>query len=113
MQVQAAIKDYRASSGALRRQASAAENGSSGRGDGANGHSSASQPALAEGAETALLYVRFRAAAEAELRGEHLSTFFWTGQSSRLKVSVEFRVGADLQVRHVVSFALRYKICIL
>ncbi len=71
MQVQAAIAEARAGG----RGREALENGhasssSTPRAGGAAGASSSGiGPALAEGTETALLYVRFRAAAEPGLKG--------------------------------------------
>ena len=79
MQVQAAIAETRAGSRgreALENgHASASARSSTPRaGDPAAGISSGTATPLAEGTETALLYVRFRAAAEPGLKGEPTDT---------------------------------------
>ena len=76
MQVQAAIAEARAGS----RGREALENGHASSsstpraGSAPASSSSGTAPALAEGTETALLYVRFRAAAEPGLKGMLCST---------------------------------------
>ena len=72
-QVQQAMRDAR-SNGLTRRASSSSEPATPSAGATANGSGAGGgAPLLAEGAETALLYVRFRAAAEPGLKGAHRS----------------------------------------
>ena len=71
-QVQQAMRDAR-SNGLTRRASSSSEPATPSAAATANGSGGGGAPLLAEGAETALLYVRFRAAAEPGLKGAHRS----------------------------------------
>lgn len=68
LQVQQAMRDAR-SNGLTRRASSSSEPATPAAAVTANGSGGSGAPLLAEGAETALLYVRFRAAAEPGLKG--------------------------------------------
>jgi len=68
-QVQQAMRDARAHGVARRGSGEPGTPSAAAMANGSGGGAAAGAPLLAEGAETALLYVRFRAAAEPGLKG--------------------------------------------